>query len=153
MRVLCFAMLQGTPAIVAPSIQDSGLNALKVWDRIQADAIDIGSRAVEAYDNIRFVYQVAQQLRRMERETAAAGLTGRSVNPGADEADATERAVRNTPGCGPAGFPEPAYSSISVHSLKGLSDALRTPDERGGRSDAIREGSRRETGFRPTLSL
>jgi hypothetical protein len=73
-RLMCFAVLQGTPAIVAPSIQDTGSNALRMWDRAQKEAIHIGNHASEVYDNVRFVYQVARQLREMERESEPARL-------------------------------------------------------------------------------
>jgi hypothetical protein len=79
LRVICFAVLQGNSAIVAPSIQDTGLNALKVWGRIQTDTIYIGNQAIEAYDNIRFVYRVAQRLREMEREPVSDTLSERTM--------------------------------------------------------------------------
>jgi hypothetical protein len=79
LRVMCFAVLQGNSAVVAPSIQDTSLNALKVWGRIQTEAIHIGNQAFEAYDNIRFVYRVAQRLREMEREPVPAALSERII--------------------------------------------------------------------------
>jgi hypothetical protein len=78
-RVMCFAVLQGTPAIVAPSIQDTAFNASGMWDRVQDSAIHIGSQAVEAYENVRFVYHVAQRLREIEREPASAELQTKIV--------------------------------------------------------------------------
>lgn len=51
------------------------------------------------------------------------------------------------------GIPTRVYSSASARNPKDFGGDLRTLDEKGGRNDAIQEGSQRETGFRPTLPL
>lgn len=51
------------------------------------------------------------------------------------------------------GTPIRVCSSASVRHLKEFGDDLQIPDEKGAQNDAIREGSQRETGFRPTLLL
>lgn len=79
MRIVCFVVLQGNTGIVAPPVQDTGSNVLRMWDRIENGAIHIGSQAVQAYENIRFVYHVAQRLREMEREPTDAGLRSKAV--------------------------------------------------------------------------
>jgi len=78
-RLMCFAVLQGTPAIVAPSIQDTGFNASRMWDQVQDGVVHIRSQAVQFYENLRFVNYVAQRLREMEREPAGVGLRTKVV--------------------------------------------------------------------------
>lgn len=73
-RIVCFAVIHGTPGIVAPSFQEAGLNALTTWDHVQKAAIRLEAHAVDAYENVRFVYRVARQLREIEREPEANGL-------------------------------------------------------------------------------
>ncbi len=71
MRIVCFVVIQGTPGIVAPSVQEAGLNALITWDHVQKAAIHIEDRAIDAYENARFAYRVARRLREIDTEPAA----------------------------------------------------------------------------------
>ncbi len=71
MRIVCFAVIQGPPGIVAPSVQEAGLNALTTWDHVQKAVIRMEDRAIDAYENVRFAYRVARRLREIEAEPAA----------------------------------------------------------------------------------
>ena len=96
MRLMCFGVLQGTPGIVAPSIQDSRVNAMTMWDHVQEEAVRIENQVIEAYDNIRFAYQVAQRLRELEKEPAGTVLQAnvRRANYGRYNAGAAIRIVK-----------------------------------------------------------
>jgi hypothetical protein len=81
MRMVCFAVIQGNPGVVAPSFQEAGLNALTTWDQVQKAVIRTEAQAIDVYENIRFAYRVARQLKEMEREPASNGLRMKFTSP------------------------------------------------------------------------
>jgi hypothetical protein len=72
MRLMCFALLQGTPGIVAPSIHDTTVNAITMWNRVQEQTVRIEYQTIRVYGNIRFAYQVAERLKMLGRKPATA---------------------------------------------------------------------------------
>jgi hypothetical protein len=118
MRMLCFAVVQGNPGIVAPSIQDTSVNVITTWDQVRREAVHIEKQAVEVYDNVRFAYLVARRLNELQEEQKAGYLnvstTIRLVKRSG--AESIEQPKPQRPRCYAAGRPGPTYSSTSAHN-------------------------------------
>lgn len=72
MTILSFAMLERCAGIRVQHLQAADLNPVRVWTTLEDNALRWKDRAVNYYENLRFVYAVEMQLKELldEREAA-----------------------------------------------------------------------------------
>jgi hypothetical protein len=71
MTVLSFAMLERCTGIRVQHIQPADLNPVRVWAGVEDRALRVKDRAVNYYENLRFVYEVETRLRDLQEQREA----------------------------------------------------------------------------------
>ncbi len=87
MTVLSFAMLERCTGVQVQHIQAADLSPVRVWAGLEGKALRVKDRAVNYYENLRFVYEVETRIKELQEQQAAsqdqasrnqASRTGRS---------------------------------------------------------------------------
>jgi hypothetical protein len=98
MTVLSFAMLERCTGIRVQHIQPADLNPVRVWAGVEDRALRVKDRAVNYYENLRFVYEIETRLRDLQeqREASQDQVSRKSSSP--KKGTATNRNNQPAPG-------------------------------------------------------
>ncbi len=71
MTVLSFAMLERCTGVQVQHIQAADLSPLRVWAGLEGKALRVRDRAVNYYENLRFVYEVETRIKELQEQQQA----------------------------------------------------------------------------------
>ena len=71
MTVLSFAMLERCTGVQVQHIQAADLNPVRVWAGLEGKALRVKDRAVNYYENLRFVYEVETRIKELQEQQQA----------------------------------------------------------------------------------
>jgi hypothetical protein len=77
MTILSFAMLERCAGVHVQHLQAADLSPGRAWATLEDDALRVRDRAVNYYENLRFVYAVEMQLKELMEEQEAGQEQGR----------------------------------------------------------------------------
>ena len=92
MTVLSFAMLERCTGVQVQHIQAADLSPVRVWAGLEGKALRLKDRAVNYYENLRFVYEVETRIKELQEQQEAT-----QDQASQDQASRAGRSATNTP--------------------------------------------------------